>query len=246
MNDPYFLIKAEAEQLYPNIEALFDRWQQLVKTSNTTTNDEFEWTSNELNKSIRSYEWYLQELEDTIKIISTNPEKYKINDTELETRKGFVSSGKEKIQQITDNMQSNIFQDKIKKDREESLIPTKNSIKQSKYSKLEEALEQENEDFIENQHQEQQKIMKEQDGKLDSLSGTVRRIGEIGVTINDELDDQMKIIDEFETEVDQTDSKIKSAIKKIEVLLKQKDSGKMCVICCLMIVLIILIVFIFK
>jgi hypothetical protein len=50
------------------VTALYDRWQELLKTTNTSQNDEFKWTTNQLRTGIKSIEWDLQDLEETIDI----------------------------------------------------------------------------------------------------------------------------------------------------------------------------------
>lgn len=54
------------------VTTLYDRWQELLKTTNTSQNDEFKWTTNQLRTGIKSIEWDLQDLEETIVIQHNN------------------------------------------------------------------------------------------------------------------------------------------------------------------------------
>lgn len=49
---------------------LYRRWLELQDDNSTTVSkDEFEWTTTELRNSLRSIEWDLEDLEDTINIL---------------------------------------------------------------------------------------------------------------------------------------------------------------------------------
>jgi len=50
-------------------EALYHRWRELVDDSRGTLKEEFDWTTNELRNSLRSIEWDLEDLEETINIL---------------------------------------------------------------------------------------------------------------------------------------------------------------------------------
>ena len=50
--------------------------------------EELETAATELKNSLRSIEWDLEDLEDTVKIVEKNPTKFRINGAELAIRKG--------------------------------------------------------------------------------------------------------------------------------------------------------------
>jgi negative regulator of sigma E activity len=56
----------EVQQSLNGINALFTRWKELLETSNTAGNEEFNWTNNELKNGLRSIEWDVSDLEETI------------------------------------------------------------------------------------------------------------------------------------------------------------------------------------
>jgi hypothetical protein len=91
------------------VTALYDRWQELLKTTNTSQNDEFKWTTNQLRTGIKSIEWDLQDLEETIDIqfvweikqgknfwqmegiVENNRQKFRLEQAEVDSRKKFIS-----------------------------------------------------------------------------------------------------------------------------------------------------------
>lgn len=50
---------------------LYLRWQEILKYPTTPVSPEVEWISTELRNSLRSIEWDLEDLEDTINILLT-------------------------------------------------------------------------------------------------------------------------------------------------------------------------------
>lgn len=61
-----------------------------------------------------------------------------------------------------------------------------------------------NDDFISPESDRQQLLLRQQDEELDELSANVIRIGDVGLTIHDELLAQDKIVNELGMEMDST------------------------------------------
>ena len=49
--------------------ALYHRWQELVSEDANVSREEFSWTTNELKNCLRSIEWDLEDLEETVYIL---------------------------------------------------------------------------------------------------------------------------------------------------------------------------------
>lgn len=91
---------------------LYRRWSEFQNESELITKDEIEWTNTELKNSLRSIEWDLEDLEDTIDIVEKNPSKFKIDNKELTKRKHFIDSTKNEIQSMKDKINMNRGKDK--------------------------------------------------------------------------------------------------------------------------------------
>lgn len=50
-------------------EGLYQRWTQLLEDTNSVSKEEYDWTMNELRNSLRSIEWDVEDLEETINIL---------------------------------------------------------------------------------------------------------------------------------------------------------------------------------
>ena len=50
-------------------EGLYTRWCELLEDASNVSKEEYDWTTNELRNSLRSIEWDLEDLEETINIL---------------------------------------------------------------------------------------------------------------------------------------------------------------------------------
>jgi len=244
MQDPFYVVKEEVLQSLQGVTTLYDRWKELLESTNTSSNEEFKWTSNELKSGLRSIEWDITDLEETVGIVENNQAKFKIDNQELQTRKEFIQSTKSKIQIIKEDMQSTRSRGKMENDQRNLLVTGRNST--DKFSRLQGELEKDNEDFVQGQSQRQEQIIREQDDHLDTLSVTVGRLREMGGTIGNTIQETTSLVEELNVEVDKTDSGIKGAMNRVNKLLDStKDSTQWCIIIFLILVLVGLIVVIF-
>lgn len=51
------------------VRNLFSRWRELQENGGASSREEFEYTTNELRNSLRSIEWDLEDLEETVDIL---------------------------------------------------------------------------------------------------------------------------------------------------------------------------------
>ena len=84
---------------------------------------------------------------------------------------------------------------------------------------------------------------RQQDEHLDEMGQAVGRLGQIGLSIHDELTNQAGILDDLEDDIGVTSSRLKMAQRKIGDVIK-KSGGKwyFCLIVSLSITLLILII----
>ena len=88
---------------------------------------------------------------------------------------------------------------------------------------------------------------RQQDDDLDQLGEHVTRIGQVGLTIRDELDVQGHMLSELEQDTDETQTRLQAAQKKVDHLLRKAGlKGQFCIMMFLLVVLIVLILLIFS
>lgn len=80
---------------------LFERWRATSEGEGAAPSaispEEREWAATELRNSLRSIEWDLEDLDDTIQIVEKNPAKFRIDATEIMVRRNFIAQTKEEV-----------------------------------------------------------------------------------------------------------------------------------------------------
>lgn len=87
----------------------------MLSNTNSSNKEEYNWTSNEIKNSVRSVEWDLEDLEETIGIVESNPNKFTLAKDEIENRKGFIKSVRRTIQSIKEDVNSPEVKAKVEK-----------------------------------------------------------------------------------------------------------------------------------
>lgn len=248
LNDPYYIVKSEVDQAVNGISVLWQRWKGLIQTSNTMTDDEYMWTVREIRSGTDEMELDLRDLSDTVYAVEQNPIKFNISASELENRKNYIAKTQTFVKEVKKSLVSPEVIAKQQSDQRNNLMSVAkrqnaanndNDNGNYKYTKLQDALDTDNTSFLQDQEQQQQMIMRDQDQDLGQLQKAVGTLGQIGLTINDELDSQHKLLDELGTEVDNTSGHMKQAQKKITKLLNDTVDKHQCI--CILVLVIILI-----
>jgi len=103
MQDPFFAVKEEVEHSVTVVTQLHTKWEELRATKHG--GDEFEWTTSELLSGLRSIEWDLQDLEDTVSIVKGNRVKFQLDDADVQAREDFIEMTRQQITVMRDEVQ---------------------------------------------------------------------------------------------------------------------------------------------
>ncbi|XP_059614281.1 syntaxin-6 [Phlebotomus argentipes] len=262
LEDPFFVVKDEVFKALNKTRGLYLRWRELGDSSGA----EVEWTTTELRNSLRSIEWDLEDLEDTIGIVEKNPSKFKIDNRELITRRHFIEATRHEVKSMKDEICVSRSRDRDITARQPlldaptdspSVITAPPSLMSSatqnlasaaarhsgtKYSKLENTLDSPTH-FLGESVSAQQRMFQSQDEQLDVISDSIGTLKTVSRQINTELDEQAVMLDDFGNELDNTDSKLDSTMKKMaKVLHMTNDSRQWMAIGVLSLVLLIVII----
>jgi len=248
LQDPFYVVKEEVQQSVSGVTTLYDRWQELLKATNTAQNDEFKWTTTQIKNGIKSIEWDLQDLEETIGIVEGNRQRFKLDAAEVESRKGFIAETKATIKKMKDDLNNAATKGKMENDVRSSLMTSskKNQQDGGKFDGLHKAIIEDNDQYINNSRQQIQQTMDAQDEDLDAISRATGNLKEIGITINEELKLQGHILEEMESEVDKTNSRLNNVLKRLNKLIDStSDRVQWCMVIVLMLILIGLVIIVF-
>eukprot|EP00795_Rhopilema_esculentum_P010989 gene10989-19828_t len=223
MEDPFFVVRDEVQKAVSSIQELHRRWQDLLNNANTSGKEELNWTTNEIKNSIRSVEWDLEDLEETIGIVETNPGKFTLPKDEIETRKGFIQNVKRTVQSIKEEVHSSETRVKIEKNNRQALVGPVKYQSGNKYSRLDNEMEKSNQRFIDDAQSQQQVLMRRQDEQLTDVGHSVGVLKSIGVRIDNELEEQSVLLDDLGNEIEMTDSKLQTMLVRVEKVLRLAD-----------------------
>ncbi|KYN26692.1 Syntaxin-6, partial [Trachymyrmex cornetzi] len=236
---------------------LYGRWSELqnvaiasptgIPLSGSATaisrTDELDWTTTELRKALRSIEWDLDDLEDTIYILFQSERNipiqftiiefdfkfFKIDNKELTVQRSFIEQAREEVKIMKDKLNLSRSRDRDSTARQPLLdnsparVPANHGT--TKYSKLENEIDSPNRQFLSDTMQQQNSMMRQQDEQLDMIGETVGTLKTVSRQINSELDEQAVMLDEFGNELETTDSKLDATMKKMAKVLHMSNGN---------------------
>ncbi|XP_030401981.1 syntaxin-10 isoform X1 [Gopherus evgoodei] len=217
LEDPFSAVRGEVQKAVNTARGLYERWCELLQETHVVSTEEFDWTTNELRNSLRSIEWDLEDLEETIGIVESNPRKFRIEASELTERRAFVRQMRDSVKEMRDHISSPSALAFAERKNREMLIGGGASQKPppERYGQLREELVSANSRYIEEQQLHQQLIIDQQDEQLELVSGSIRVLKHMSGRVGDELDEQSLMLEEFAQEMDHTQSRMDGVLKKM-------------------------------
>ncbi|XP_034386258.1 syntaxin-6 [Cyclopterus lumpus] len=251
MEDPFFVVKGEVQKAVNAAQSLHHRWSELLQEGGGASKEEMDWTTNELRNSLRSIEWDLEDLDETISIVESNPKKFNLDAMDLSKRKAFITSTRQTVKEMKEQM-STPTSALVDRKNTQALLGDRGAqgpIWQpgpDKYGRLDRQLQNANSQFIEEQQGQQQLMVEQQDDQLELVSGTIGVLKNMSERIGMELDEQAVMLDDFTHEVDNTQSRLDNVMKKLaKVSHMTSDRRQWCAIGVLLTILFVVILLLF-
>jgi len=233
--DPFYVVKEKVQVQIRNLRIDFDRWKDLFETVDTTSNAEFKSKNNSVRVIIKDLKARVNDLKKTIQIVEQNrPSFPDIDDDELNKRKKFVSEAKNVMEEVVNVITSQRTKDKMNADKTGSTAPPPPMSLEEKQRNEQER------DYVETRANAQSQVQEEQDVVLTDMHEALKRLGDIAVTMDTELDTQNNMLDDWKGEMDDTQGDVDSVNAKLEKLLKSSDKGKLCCILMLFVIVVVL------
>ncbi|XP_032121632.1 syntaxin-10 isoform X1 [Sapajus apella] len=214
LEDPFFVVRGEVQKAVNTARGLYQRWCELLQESAAVGREELDWTTNELRNGLRSIEWDLEDLEETIGIVEANPGKFKLPAGDLQERKVFVERMREAVQEMKDHMVSPTAVAFLERNSREMLVG-KPAAQKSPSDLLDASAVSATSRYIEEQQATQQLIMDQQDQQLEIVSGSIRVLKHMSGRVGEELDEQGIMLDAFAQEMDHTQSRMDGVLRKM-------------------------------
>lgn len=239
--DPYYVAKDEVQSAIKKVQGLHDEWKCLLQSENTAKSARFQELHSEIAAELRHLDYDLQDITETIRVVEENRGKFKFDDGEVASRKDFVQASRSAVQAIQDSVAGRQALGKIEADRRQALGTGGGPGGAGGRDEQRGRAARENEEFLARQRQEQAQIIQQQDQDLTLLSQSAQRLGETARTINTELQDQQKMIEELDEDIDRETEKLNFVMKRIGRLLKTSDNKQLCLIIGLTVLLVVLV-----
>uniref|UniRef100_A0A7S3G8Y0 t-SNARE coiled-coil homology domain-containing protein n=1 Tax=Palpitomonas bilix TaxID=652834 RepID=A0A7S3G8Y0_9EUKA len=215
----------EVEHRLSVLQAQSTRWKELFPGRTDDDEEELAWLKEQLQEQISSVEDALKKLKGAGDLSTVATQTF-ISKVEKELRTASqICGGPEKSKSSYRSFGVT-----------NSTLDGHGSVRQSKSRDY----------FAEGERQMQQELLRSQDDQLDGLSQTVRRLGEIGLTISEELKTQDRIIEDINEGVEQTSTRLETVTRKVQKLLKNQGKGRLCCVLWLVVALIILVAVFFS
>ncbi|XP_069447005.1 syntaxin-10 isoform X2 [Ovis canadensis] len=214
LEDPFFVVRGEVQKAVNTARGLYQRWCELLQESAVVGREELDWTTNELRNGLRSIEWDLEDLEETIGIVEANPGKFKLPAGDLQERKVFVQRMRESVQEMKDHMVSPAAVAFMERNNREMLTGKPATLKSSSVL-LDASVVSTTSCYIEEQQATQQLILDQQDQQLEMVSGSISVLKHMSGRVGEELNEQGIVLDAFAQEMDHTQSRMDGVLRKM-------------------------------
>ena len=227
VNDPFYLVKDEIQATVDKVRGVLERMERLPEG-----NGERPRYASQITSECESVQWQLEELDRATAMAEQDFMRFKVDANELASRKRWTAATKTAVSNAERKARSVL--DAAKRRGPSGFDP-------SNASGYDQGIYAANDDYLNREHDNQQLLMRKQDADLDDISVSIQRLGQVGLTIGEELETQGKMIDELEQDVDGTNSRLAAAQRKMNQVLKKAGmKGQMCIIVILTAILIIL------
>jgi syntaxin 6 len=175
--------------------------------------------------------WQLEELDRATAMAERDFVRFKVDQNELASRKRWTAVTKDAVEAMRGNAQR-VLEIHSRSNRGAASSPL---------GGLSGEYERGNDEYLDDQQQQQQRMLRTQDVDLEDISVSIQRIGQVGLTIGEELATQGKMLEDLEQDVEGTNSRLAAAQRKMnQVFKKAGTKGQMIIIAILTAILIIL------
>jgi len=223
--DPFYDVKERMSNVTAQLSLDFDQWKEALTKTNTHKNPKFKTLTQSVKMGLKALIPDIRDLEDTIGIVTANRDKFKeITDTELVTRRKFIADTRAFIQEVQSTFTSQKTKAKIERDQSEALVRSEQASREEKQARSDAS------DFIAGKQADRMVLEEKQDVVLDDMHAALERLGAMGEDIRTEMDISNQQLAGLEKDIEDADTMMKVAIKKMEKLLGTSDSGRLCCI----------------
>ncbi|CAG9463464.1 unnamed protein product [Pedinophyceae sp. YPF-701] len=240
MRDPFYLVKEEIQDTLDQVEQAFRKWQQIPPS--TPDQDR---VGRDIEDGCGSVIWQVDELDNAVDVAERDPARFGLAKDEIQRRRDWTSKSRRRAQ----HMQRRV-QDARRGATARGPVPG-GAVEMSQMSNKGApggvaGNGHKADPFVDEERQQQQLLLRDQDEQLDGLSVQVGRIGEMGLAIGNELQEQSLMLEDLAADTDTTSSRLKATQRKIaEIMKKASMKSQFCMMGILLLLFIVLTMLVF-
>ncbi|KAF8568720.1 hypothetical protein P879_07224 [Paragonimus westermani] len=255
--DPYFVLQ---DEITKNLDIIKSLYEELAITESSRSASDL---SNKLKQVLRTIEWDLEDLQETIGLVVKDPSTFKLTNEDVAARRKFLSEVREVVKNVKTHLENGVkrgmhnssisFSVTVSKSPNNARGLVNGTIPSKGHTNSETRLQapaSEAKSYrpsvlsVSNDPlSEQKELLRHQDERLDQLGTSISTLKGMSRRIGDELEDQVALLDDFSGEMVHTESRLDAATKRTARLLHlSTDRRQWWAIACLTIILIIILV----
>jgi len=209
IEDPYFVVRNEISASANSCEAKLSEWRVLMETQNGAKAREL---TSELRSNVRSAEWDLEDLEESVSVVRNNPARFGLHIGELDARVTYIRETRIKLAGFKNEIEGPHVNEKL---LAMDSMPAKKPSSYAAPNRFHKREAYDNPGYV-RYSQQQQQLLHQQDQGLEQIGKNVGQLKQISRAIGNELDDQAVLIDSLSAEVDATSGRMNATIAKIQ------------------------------
>lgn len=230
--DPYYAAQNEIEDTVRKAVYLFQKWRAQLVTNggayNSTTgrsSNSLKLLEDELVPELRQITFDLEDIKTTIQVVEKNPTRFQVTPAQLQQRKRFLEETTKTVQGIQNTLAQQI-----------SSSPQTSHVSSATSTNL----HARNRTFMDSHSNHHQVLLQQQDEQLEELALSADRLHQTAVVINEELEDQQRMLTELDEDIDREAERMSFVMRRMSRLLKTTDTRQLCLVLWLVLIVIVL------
>jgi len=220
-DDPYFVFREDLLKKVDLVDEGLHRFLRIVDETDTAVNGfEVKDAKKQLKRHIKNAESTHRDVQATVRAVEQSRDKFCISDVDLYERRTLVQETHDRITHAKKEMNSDNIKHKMYQDEREMArrrCTNTNNTEETTH------LEKENTAFIVDSHAKTSLMLQQQDETLEELDDAVVRVSHMAGNISEELNQQNKMLKDFDDDLTDAEEKLGLVMGKLAKLLKTKS-----------------------
>ncbi|GAA34101.1 Syntaxin-10 [Clonorchis sinensis] len=246
--DPYYTVQDEVIKNLESARTLYQDWLNADLPKNLQE------LSDNLRQLLRSIEWDLEDIQETVSIVEGNPSRFQLSEKDVAARRQFLRETRDIVNSVKSQLQDAgkreangppiSFKVTIARPVTNGSGPNRNPVSQPLRTTDTRpiAFPVPSDPLTEQKH-----LLRQQDERIDQIGASISTLKGMSRRIGDELEDQVALLDDFSNEMTHTETKLDAATKRTARLLHLSTSRRQwwaigCLSVTLFVILILLVV----